>query len=156
MADTIKEAVMDAQENKRLIMEGYQMFQRGDIRNLLERYHDDAEWIEPEGEYVPFAGSHHGKAGIARFFEMLNEATQPLRFEPKEFIAEGDKVVVSGESTWLAKQTGRTYDSPWVHVFTVRDGKVARFVNYHDTAAGERAFRPDQPGQAAAGMPMHH
>lgn len=149
---------MDAQENKRLVMEGYQMYQKGDIPHLLERYHDDAVWIEPEVEHVPFAGQFHGKAEIARFFKSLDDAAQALRFEPKEFIAEGDKVVVTGEATWLVRQTGRTYDSPWVHVFTVRDGKVARFQDFHDTAAGERAYRPDQPGQAGAGTgaPLHH
>lgn len=147
---------MDAQENKRLVMEGYQLFQNGDIPHLLERYHDDALWIEPEAEHIPFAGKHNGKAEIARFFQQLDAGAQALRFVPKDFIAEGDKVVVTGEATWLAKSTGRSYDSPWVHVFTLRDGKVSRFEGYHDTAAGERAFRPDQPRQAATGAPMHH
>jgi len=147
---------MNAQENKRIVIEGYQLFQAGDIPHLLERYHDDALWIEPEAEYVPFAGRHNGKAEIAQFFQTLDAEAQALRFEPKEFIAEGDKVVVIGEATWLCKQTGRSYDSPWVHVFSLRDGKVARFESFQDTAAGERAFRPDQPGQAAAGAPMHH
>jgi len=147
---------MNAQDNKRIVTEGYQLFQAGDIPHLLERYHDDALWIEPDAEYVPFAGRHNGKEEIARFFRTLDAEAQALRFEPKEFIAEGDKVVVIGEATWLCKQTGRSYDSPWVHVFTLRDGKVARFESFQDTAAGERAFRPDQPGQAAAGAPMHH
>ena len=147
---------MNAQDNKRIVIEGYQLFQAGDIPHLLERYHDDAVWIEPEAENIPFAGRHNGKAEIARFFQTLDAEAQALRFEPKEFIAEGDKVVVTGEATWLCKQTGRSYDSPWVHVFSLRDGKVARFESFHDTAAGERAFRPDQPGQAAAGAPMHH
>src|SRR5690242_479340 len=104
---------MDAQENKRLIMEGYQMFQKGDIPQLLESYQEDALWIEPEVENVPFSGLHKGKAAIARFFKELDEAAQALRFEPKDIIAEGDKVVVTGEATWLVRQTGRTYDSPW-------------------------------------------
>ncbi|MFC5459747.1 nuclear transport factor 2 family protein [Massilia niabensis] len=147
---------MDAQENKRIVMEGYRMFQAGDIPHLLERYHDDALWIEPDAENIPFAGKHQGKAEIARFFQQLDECAEALRFEPKEFIAEGDKVVVTGEATWLARNTGRSYDSPWVHVFTLRDGKVAHFQSFHDTAAGERAFRPEQAGQTAAGAPLHH
>ena len=75
---------------------------------------------------------------------------------PKEFIAEGDKVVVVGNATWLTKPTGRSFDSPWVHVMTIRDGKIARFEAYNDTAPAERAFRPDQPGEAAMGAPMQH
>ena len=147
---------MNAQENKRLVMEGYQLFQKGDIPGLLQMYHDDALWIEPDVEHVPFAGLHTGKSEIARFFQELDQATQPLRFIPKEFIAEGDKVIVLGEASWLVRNTGRTYDNAWVHVFTLRDGKVSRFEDYHDTAASERAFRPDQPGQTGAGAPLHH
>lgn len=147
---------MNAQENKRIVMEGYQMFRNGDIPHLLERYHDDAVWIEPEAENVPFAGRHNGKAEIAQFFQTLDREAEALRFEPKDFIAEGDKVVVTGEATWLCRQTGRSYDSPWVHLFTLRDGKVATFQSLHDTAAAERAFRPEQPGQASAGAPLHH
>jgi ketosteroid isomerase-like protein len=147
---------MNAQENKRLVMEGYQMFQNGDIPRLLERYHDDALWIEPDAEHVPFAGKHTGKAEIARFFQTLDQSVQALRFEPKDFIAEGDKVIVSGEATWLVRNTGRSFESPWVHIFTLRDGKVASFQSYQDTAAAERAFRPDQPGQTSAGVPLHH
>jgi ketosteroid isomerase-like protein len=155
-AEFSQEADVDTQENKRLVMEGYQMFQNGDIPHLLARYHDDALWIEPELEHVPFSGVRKGKAAIAQFFQELDNAAQTLRFEPKEIIAEGDKVVVTGEASWLVRQTGRTYDSPWVHVFTIREGKVASFQDYHDTAAGERAYRPGQPGQATAGAPLHH
>lgn len=147
---------MDVQENKRVVMEGYQMFRNGDITHLLERCHDDAVWIEPEAENVPFAGRYDGIAEIAGFFQALDLAVETVRFEPKDVVAEGDKVVVTGEGTWLCRQTGRSYDSPWVHVFTMRDGKVAKFQSFQDTAAAERAFRPEPPGQAAAGTPLHH
>ncbi|XYJ10026.1 nuclear transport factor 2 family protein [Telluria sp. B2] len=148
---------MDAQENKRLIMEGYRLFQIGDIPALLARYRDDAEWVIPEAQSVPFAGTYHGKAEIAQFFARLDAAVDTIAFTPKEFIAEGDKVVVIGDATWSAKPTGRSFGGPWVHVFTVRDGKIAQFQSYTDTAAAEHAFLPDQPGQRpGAGAPMHH
>jgi ketosteroid isomerase-like protein len=147
---------MGTQENKQLVMEGYRLFQSGDIRALLDRYHDDAEWLGPESELLPFAGPFHGKAGIAQFFAKLDAAVRSIRFEPKQMIAEGEQVVVTGEASWMAKPTGRSYDSAWVHVFTLRDGKVARFQSYYDTAASEKAFQLDQPGQATAAAPLHH
>jgi uncharacterized protein len=147
---------MGIQENKQLVIEGYRLFQNGDIHKLLELYHDDAEWIGPESEFVPFAGAFHGKAGIAQFFSKLDAAARANRFEPTQFIAEGDKVVVTGLASWLAKPTGRSYDSAWVHVFTVRDGKVARFEAYSDTAAAEKAFHPEQTSQGSIGAQLHH
>jgi ketosteroid isomerase-like protein len=137
---------MDAQENKRVIMECYGLFQRGDIPGLLERCHDDAEWIERDSEHVPFTGCFHGKAEIAQFFDKYARDVETTRYVAKEFIADNDKVVVLGEASWVARPTGRAIDTPWVHVITMRDGKIARFESHLDTAAAERAFRPEPAG----------
>ena len=147
---------MGIQENKQIVMEGYRLFQSGDIRKLLDLYHDDAEWAGPESDLLPFAGTFHGKAGIAEFFSKLNASAQAQQFEPAQFIAEGDKVVACGRAIWLAKPTGRSYASAWVHVFTLRDGKVSRFEAYYDTAATEKAFRPELAGQASVAAILHH
>ena len=147
---------MNAQENKQLIMAGYRLFQSGDIRALMERYHDDAEMVGPENDMVPFSGSFHGKADIMQFFGKLDAAVQAVHFHPRNMIAEDDKVVVSGDSTWMAKHTSRSYDSSWVHVFTIRDGKIARFEAYYDTAVAAKALHPELAVQQAAGPRLHH
>jgi hypothetical protein len=147
---------MDAQENKRIVMEGFRLFQSGDIPNMMALVHDDAEWLGPEAEAVPFAGSFHGKPEVARFFSELGGSLQAMRFVVNDVVAENDKVVVIGEAVWLVKSTGRTYDIPWVNVFTLRDGKILRVEAYHDTAPAERAFRPDRPGQMAAATALRH
>ena len=147
---------MDAQQNKQLVMDGYRLFQSGDIPGMMAYADDDAAWIGADAESVPFAGSFHGKAEVGRFFSELLKTMQPTRFVIKDVIAENDKVVVLGEATWLVRSTGRTYDSQWVHVFTMRDGKVTRFEAHADTAAGERAFRSDQPAQPSMTSQLHH
>jgi hypothetical protein len=138
---------MDAQQNKRIIMEGLQLFQKGDIQQMLNHFHDDAEWLSPDAEAVPFAGNFHGKQEVARFFAEVGGSLEPMRFDVHDIVAENDKVVVIGEATWRVKATGRTYENPWVNVFTLRDGKVIRTNAYFDTAPAERAFRADRPDQ---------
>jgi ketosteroid isomerase-like protein len=147
---------MNAQDNKQLVMESYELFLKGDIPSLLDRCRDDADWVERDSDCIPFAGTYHGKAEIADFFTRLADGAEVLRFEIRDFVAEGDKVVVMGEASWLAKPTGRSFDSPWVHVLTIRDGKIARFEAYNDTAPAERAFRPDQPAEAPMAAPLRH
>ncbi len=147
---------MSATENKNFVMEGYRQYQSGAIAQLLDRYHDDAEWMSPESELLPFSSKFHGKQGIAQFFAKLDAALQTIRFEPQRMVAEGDKVVVIGEGSWLVKATGRSYASAWVHVFTMRDGKVAQFEVFSDTAAAEKAFRPDLGAQATVSAPLRH
>ena len=74
----------------------------------------------------------------------MDQAQEAIQFEPQAFIAEDDKVIVTGQSIWLVKATSQRYENPWVHIFTLRDGKVARFQQYNDTAAVKAAYRPSQ------------
>lgn len=145
---------MSSEDNKQLVMQGYQRFQSGDIRGLLDLMTDDVEWTGTETEEIPFAVNRHGKDEVAQYFAELAQSQEAQHFSPKDIIAEGDRVVVTGESRWTVKSTGEVYDNPWVHVFTIRDGKVARFQQYNDTAAAAKAFRggqitTQQPGQSA-------
>ncbi|QAU33715.1 nuclear transport factor 2 family protein [Janthinobacterium sp. 17J80-10] len=133
---------MDSQQNKQMVLRGYELFQAGDIQELLQLFSDDIEWIGSPVEFVPFSGNHHGKQEVAEFFMEMDSAQEAELFEPQDVIAEGDKVVVTGNSKWIVKATGQSYDSPWVHVFTIQDGKIIKFQEYNDTAAGRAAFLP--------------
>lgn len=147
---------MDIQQNKQLAMQAYQMFKNKDIKGLLDLYEDDVEWIGNDNEHIPFGGNYHGKSGVAQFFITLDQTLEPLSFEPQNFIAEGDTVVVTGAASWRVKSTGQSYNTPWVHVMTIRDGKVARFQHYNDTAAAEAAFRPMAGIGQSENAPLHH
>lgn len=83
---------------------------------------------------------------MEQFFTTMAGAQEYIRFEPREFIAENDKVVVLGQMQARVHASGRTYESPWAHVFTLRDGKICSFQYYSDTAASERAYMTAQPG----------
>jgi ketosteroid isomerase-like protein len=62
------------------------------------------------------------------------------RRQPREFVAQGDKVVAIGHYRATAKATGRTFDSAFVMVFTLREGKVVAFREFTDSAAVNAAF----------------
>lgn len=147
---------MDIKANKQLIMKAYQLYKANDIKSLLALFRDDIEWSAPELDYVPFSGSFHGKDQVAQFFKKLEEAQDVVRFEPKLFTAEEDRVIVSGTASWQVKASGRTYDDPWIHAFTVRDGKIASFRDYDNTAAVESAYRPTGAAGQAREAPMRH
>ena len=74
------------------------------------------------------------------FFAQLGASTEFTRFEPREFIAQGDQVVAIGEYAARVKSTGRSVASDWAMVFTVRDGKVVRFREWTDSAQLVRAY----------------
>src|SRR5438552_2347874 len=47
--------------------------------------------------------------------------------DPEEFVDGGDQVVVLGRYRGIAKGTGKRLDVPFVHVWTLKDGKAVRF-----------------------------
>jgi ketosteroid isomerase-like protein len=149
-----KEIAMDTRQNKQLVMQAYDMYRNKDIKGILAMVDDQVEWIGNDSDYIPFAGSHHGRDQVAQFFSKLEQAQDVIRFEPQNFIAEGDKVVVTGAASWHVKSTGQTYDSPWAHVFTLRDGKIARFEQYNHTA-DQAAFHPFR-ARACRTKPLQH
>lgn len=133
---------MDSEQNKEMILREYQLFQAGDIEGLLQFFADDVEWVGAPTEFVTFSVDYHGKQEVRQFFAEMGKAQEAEQFEPQEVIAEGDKVVVTGQSRWTVKATGQSYDNPWVHIFTIRDGKIVRFQQFNDTAASRAAFMP--------------
>lgn len=132
---------MSEQENTRIVQQSYELFKSGNIQALLALYSEDIDWHLPEIENIPFTGKRKGREAVAGFFRSVSETQDVLAFNPQEFIAQGDRVVVLGNYSWRVKATGREYSSDWAHVVTVRNGKIVGFKEYTDTAASASAFQ---------------
>jgi ketosteroid isomerase-like protein len=135
------EADMSERVNTDIVQSGYEKFGSGDIEGLLQLFAENILWQVPEVENAPFTGVRRGLDETANFFKQLSENETFTRFEPLEFIAQNDKVVVLGEMAATVTSTGRNYESQWVHIFTVRDGKIEEFQEFFDTAAATLAFQ---------------
>jgi ketosteroid isomerase-like protein len=122
------------------VQQGYEAFGRGDIPALLDLLTDDVEWTLQGPSVIPFAGTRYGREGVAEFFSVLDETLEFEQFEPREIVAQGDTVVVVGIERSLSKATGRKIEHEWAHVNTLRDGKIAKFRAFEDTAAYVAAF----------------
>lgn len=132
---------MSEQENITIVQRAYQNFKNGDISSLLDLFSEDIDWHLPEVEHLPFSGKHKGRDEVAGFFQSLAESQDVMMFNPQDFIAQGDKVVVLGDYSWRVRSTNREFMSDWAHVWTVKDGKLVAFKEYTDTAASSRAYQ---------------
>jgi uncharacterized protein len=130
---------MVVQENVQIVKEAYAAFGRGDIQGLLALFAEDIEWIIP-GEGWPLAGTYRGRAGVAGLFQKVSEMLEISFLETREFVAQGDRVLVVGFSGGRIKGANRTYEHHEVLAFTVRNGKVTNVREYIDTLALARAF----------------
>jgi ketosteroid isomerase-like protein len=124
-----------SEQNKSVVNQAYSNFKTGNIVGLLDLMADDVNWTLPEMEGVPFAGTRTGRASVGEFFATVNSTQESLTFEPRELIADGDKVVALGRYQWRVKSNSREFGGDFAHVFTIREGKVVEFNEYMDTAA---------------------
>ena len=138
---------MGTTENVQLVKDAYAAFGRGDIPGLLSLLTEDVVWDTP-GEGLPMAGTYRGRDGVASFFEKLVQVADVLDFQPREFLGDGDRVLVVGWEQMKVKETGRTAEADWVMAFTIRNGKIAKFREYTDT----KAIADAHASAAAAGV----
>jgi ketosteroid isomerase-like protein len=121
---------MSAQENVQVVQRAYEAFSRGDIPAMLNTLTEDVEWFIPgPPQILQYAGQRRGREGVAQFFSLLDGAEEIERFEPKEFLAQGEKVVVLGTYRARVKTTGRIVESDWVQCTYCAMGRFRNFAN---------------------------
>ena len=87
---------LGARTNVEVVQETYEAVGRSDIPALLDLLTDDVEWTFQGPSVILFAGTHRGREGVAEFFSLVGGNLEFEQFEPREFVAQGDTVVVLG------------------------------------------------------------
>jgi len=119
----------------------FEAFGAGDVPAILDLCEDDIriEFYGP-AHIIPYADMYDGKEAARRFFETVLSSVDIHVFEPEEFLADRDKVVVTGHLHLTAKATGRDIRSDFVHVITMRNHRWLRFRDFMNTAEAVAAF----------------
>ena len=131
---------MNESANIATIQRLYADFGRGDIPAVLAALDPEVDWINAGPSTIAYAGTRHGLAQVREFFATLDASIAVQTFEPREFIAQGDRVVALGRWTGRVKATGREYASDWAMAWMVVNGRVTAFQSYEDTHAIATAF----------------
>ena len=132
---------MNTEKNVQTVKDFFAAIGRGDREDLLALVAEDIEWIIP-GEDWPLAGTRRGHAGLAYLLETASK-TMETSTEPREYVAQGDRVLVVGVATGKIKATNKTFEDDWVFAITVRNGKLTNIREYIDTQALARASERD-------------
>ncbi|MBI4244719.1 MAG: nuclear transport factor 2 family protein [Planctomycetes bacterium] len=119
----------------------FESFTKNDIKGILERLSEDVNWHVSGPQQIPYAGKRAGKEKVDEFFRLIGKSITHDKFEPQEFIARDDKVVVIGSEKFKVKFTNKAVINDWIMVFTLKDGKVIRFFEYGNTAVIANAFK---------------
>ena len=123
-----------SQQNVALAQSLYDAFARGDVPTVVGAMDPNIEWIEPEAPGYPFGGVHRGPQEVVdKVIALLQTYYQEIAFLPQEFVDDGDRVLILGESRGKAKASGTSFQVSFVQVVTFRDGKWTRFQHYTNT-----------------------
>jgi len=137
---------MSTEKNIQTVKDFFAAIGRGDSGALLALVAEDIEWIIP-GKDWPLAGTRHGHAGLADLLETASKSMETST-EPREFVAQGDRVFVVGFARGKIKSTQKTFEDDWIFAITVRDGRLTNIREYVDTQALARASQMDASGPA--------
>jgi uncharacterized protein len=122
-----------AEQSVQVVKGAYEAMARGDLPGFLGAMADDFEWHEAEG--MPYGGVYHGADAVAQHvLGPLMTDIPDFAATPEEYIPAGDTVAVVVRYTGSGRATGKELNLPVVHVWDVRDGKLARFRQFADTA----------------------
>jgi len=114
---------MSTETNVQTVKDFFAAIGRGDREGLLALVAEDIEWIIP-GKDWPLAGTRHGHAGLADLVKTQSETVETSLMEPREFVAQGDRVLVVGFARGKIKATNKTWEDDWIFAITVRDGRL--------------------------------
>jgi ketosteroid isomerase-like protein len=121
-----------SEQNVEFVKTVYDAFARGDVPAVLGAFAEDIEWFEAEG--MPYGGLHRGPDAVAQnVFGPITEDVEGFAVTPEELIGSGATVAAVVRYTGTGKATGKALDVPVVHVWDIRDGKLARFRQFIDT-----------------------
>jgi ketosteroid isomerase-like protein len=128
--------------NMTLVQSLYDAFGRGDIATIIGALTPDVHWqMHGREQDFPTIGEWRGPERVQEFFRTVAENLEAIEFTPRELHGAADKVFVLGRYRWKVRKTGSPVASDWCHVFTVRNGKVAAFREFTDTATLAAAYR---------------
>ena len=125
---------MSEQDNVQRLLDGYAAFNEGERDPRAEFWHGDAEYHAARED--PDSAVHRGLDAITEQFRSWVEAYPDLTVEPVEARANGDVVFLWVRFTGHGAASGAPMEMELAHVVTVRDGKIARTVEYFDRAEG--------------------
>ena len=133
------------EKNIQVIKDCYQAFTRGDLPFILERVspvHFERWGVVANGKWrAPWHHEANSKQEVAKYFEAVLGAMEPLRFEPSLFAAAGDYVYATVHMEYKVRANGQVLVMPdVVHKFKLLEGRIVGVRISEDTERTREAL----------------
>ena len=114
---------------------------RGNPEIIRQVLAPDVRWEVVPG--FPHSDVYLGLNGVFDFFTRLFSDFENWHTEPSELFETGDRVIALGTYSARAKATGKSFNARFAHVWTMRNGLIARLQQCADTAQLAKALGKD-------------
>ena len=137
------------QDNEKLVRAFYEATVPGHRERLRVLQAPHVVYEMPEG--MPVGSGHfEGLQDVLERFLASFYGAFDVHFVPEEFIAAGEHVVGIGRIVGTTRRGGVPVDVAFVHVWTVREGRLQRLRAFTDTATLAHALAKDSAAGAGA------
>ena len=124
--------------NVELVKKFYSLFKAGDKQGYLLLCDDAIEWNAIE--VMPAGGRYVDKDAVfGRYFPKRLANFAEFHASAEEYLDGGGSIVVLGRYSGESK-AGKEFKAPFAHVYAIRDGRLASFRQYTDTAVIQQAL----------------
>jgi uncharacterized protein len=120
-----------------LVQQAYRYLNEKDIASYFSLMSPDVEFYQTDE--LPWGGHYLGldeiKVFLSKIFQLISSTV-----EISHYIQAGDQTVAIGQTSGVAKQTGKTFKCSLAHIWTVKAEKIVRLEVYIDTDAMNAAL----------------
>jgi ketosteroid isomerase-like protein len=113
-------------------------FEDRDLDRLVETVHPDSRWTYVGANPRPAKGVYVGRDGVGKFFQNILRNLTITTFHPREFITDGNTVVIIGFELGTVNATRNSFRNEWAQKYVVQNGLITEMEEYNiqvDTTA---------------------
>ncbi len=128
--------------NLEMIQSTYEGSASSNAKHLAEALSEKAEWTEAEG--FPYGGTYIGvEAIMENVFSRLGSEWDDYKASVNTYheVSEKDVIIAEGMYSGVYKETGKSFEAEFVHVWQLENGKIVKFKQYVDSHLVREAMK---------------
>jgi ketosteroid isomerase-like protein len=134
------------EDDVRLLLDGYEAWNRREPDALAEVLHPEMEWEPGFGDLNE--GRHVGADGFRWLADSWIESFDDFSIQPELLVQSGEVVIVVAHQTGRGRGSGIELESHVIHVWTIRNGTAVRWWGPRTLDDALAALEDDRPALA--------
>ncbi len=128
--------------NLEIIQSTYEGSSSSNAKHLAEALSEKVEWTEAEG--FPYGGTYIGvEAIMENVFSRLGSEWDNYKASVNTYheVSGKDVIIAEGVYSGVYKETGKSFEAEFVHVWQLENGKIVKFKQYVDSYIVREAMK---------------